>query len=504
MALVQKIDSNITGLAYAKEESLGVLPVTPIWVPLEPNGYDDFGGELTTVARNPINPGRQRKKGVVTDLDASGGYETDLTQTNLQDLLQSFFFALARRKNDLAVTTLVASSDTINVAAGGAGYRTGDLALMTGFAVIANNRLAKVVSSTGTTIVVDDVPSNDTVGNVTRVGFEFASGDATIDVSGALPALVTTTKDLTQLGVIPGEIIYIGGDGAAFSFANAVNNGWARVKSVTTNRMTLDKTSGVMVTDAGTGKTLRLFVGRVLKNEVGADIVRTTLQLERQLGASDTAQPTQIQSEYLVGAVANEFEMNINTADKITANLSFIATDNEQRTGVQGLKTGTRPALVEADAFNTSTDVTRIKLAALTGGSAPAPLFAYVQELTLAINNNCEPNKAIGTLGAFEVTAGTFEVTANLTAYFADIASVKLVRDNADVTLDFMLVKANAGVAVDLPLVTLGDGRLDVEQDEAIMLPLSVDAATGAKYDPNMNHTLLMVFFDYLPNAASA
>lgn len=231
-------------------------------------------------------------------------------------------------------------------AAAGAGYRAGDLALMTGFAVAANNRLAKVASSTGTTIVVDDVPANDTVGNVTRVGFEFASGDATIDVSQALPALVTTTKDLTQLGVIPGEIIYIGGDGATFGFVNAVNNGWARVKSVTTNRMVLDKTAGIMVTDAGTGKTLRLFLGRVLKNEVGADIVRTTLQLERQLGASDTAQPTQIQSEYLVGAVANEFEMNINTADKITANLSFIATDNEQRTGVQGLKTGTRPVLV--------------------------------------------------------------------------------------------------------------------------------------------------------------
>ena len=505
MALVQKIDSNITGLSYAKEESLGVLPVTPVWVPLEPNGYDDFGGQLTTIARNPINPSRQRKKGVVTDLDASGGYETDLTQTNLQDLLQSFFFALLRRKSDLAVTSLGASSDTINVPASGTGYRGGDLALMSGFSNALNNRLAKVVSSTSTTIVVDDVPANDTTGNVSRVGVEFASGDATIDVSAGYPALVTTTKDLTQLGVIPGEWLYIGGDGANDSFANAANNGWACVKSVDANRLTFFKTAGTMVTDAGTGKTIRVYLGRVLKNEVGVDIVRTTLQLERQLGASDTAQPTQIQSEYLVGAVANEFDMAINTADKITANLSFLGIDKEQRTGGQSIKTGTRQPLVEAAAFNTSTDVTRIKLSAYTGNNSnPDPLFAYVQELSIAINNNCEPNKAIGKLGAFEVTAGTFEVTADMTAYFADIASVKLVRENADVSLDFMLVKENAGIAVDLPMLTLGDGRLDVSQDAAIMLPLSVDAATGAKYDANMNHTLMMVFFDYLPNAASA
>ncbi len=503
MALLEKIDSNVTGLSYAIEDSLGVLPVTPVWVPMEPNSYADFGGELTTIARNPINNSRQRKKGVVTDLDASGGFEQDLTQTNA-DIWQSFFFALFRKKNDLAVTTVTAASDTFAVPALGTGYLANDLALGKKFAQDANNRLHLVVSSTGTTVVVGNTTANDTTGEITRVGHQFASGDLSVDVSGTWPALVSVAKDLTQLGVIPGEWLYIGGDTAPMRWATAENNGWACVKTVATNRITFHKTESEWATDAGTGKTIQLFLGRVLKNEAGANIVRTSVQLERQLGASDSAAPSQIQSEYLVGAVANELEIAINTADKITTNLSFMAKDNEQRTGVEGLKTGTRLALVETDAFNTSTDVKRIKLSSYTtGDAAPAPLFAYLSEVSLTVNNNLEANKAIGVLGAFEITAGTFEVSASLTAYFADIAAVKLVRENEDTTLDFQLVKSNAGIAFDFPMLTLGDGRLDVSQDEAIMLPLSCDASTGAKFDPNMNHTLLVVFFDYLPDAAN-
>jgi len=105
-------------------------------------------------------------------------------------------------------------------------------------------------------------------------------------------------------------------------------------------------------------------------------------------------------------------------------------------------------------------------------------------------------------LGAFEVTAGTFEVGGSITAYFGDVASIAAVRNNSDITLDQILVKGNSGIAIDLPLLSLGGGLPNVEQDQPVTIPLELNAATAAKITSTLNHTMLMVFFDYLPNAA--
>lgn len=517
MAIQPKIDSNITGLAYAEEAQLGLLPGegglggTPTWYRLNPNSYADFGGEITTVAPNPINPSRQRKKGVTTDLDASGGFNHNLTFSNLTDIMQGMMFADIRYQGTEIVTAV--DTDTTNPdeyeVASTTGFFVGALIKGSGFTNAANNAVNEVTAIVTDVSVevadgqlVTETPPADA--KIDVIGLVGAAGDIDVDASGDLPVLTTTTLDWTTTGIVPGQWIYIGGDNASEAYTNAVNNGFKRVRSVAAQALTLDKSDSTMVTEASTTETIHVYIGDVLKNELGSLIKRRSYNVERTLGAPDDAQPAQIQSEVLIGAIPSEFTLNIPSADLANLDFSFQATNNAQRDATTGPKGASVNDFVISDEYNTSSDVSRINLSVISAtNEAPTPLFAYVTEATLTINNNLDPNKAVGVLGAFDVTAGTFAVGGELTAYFSEVAAVSAVRNNSNVSLDIHFVKNNTGIVYDLPLIALGNGRLNVELDSPITLPLSNDAATGESIDAtNLNHTLLITYFNYLPNAA--
>jgi hypothetical protein len=65
------------------------------------------------------------------------------------------------------------------------------------------------------------------------------------------------------------------------------------------------------------------------------------------------------------------------------------------------------------------------------------------------------------------------------------------------VTFDAIYAKQNAGVYMDVPLISLGGGRLSIEQDAAVMLPLETAAAESP-----FGHTILVGWFPSLPNVA--
>lgn len=514
MAAVSKIDSNVTELRYAEESTLKTLPGTPTWVQLEPNSYDNFGGNITTVARTPITADRQRKKGVTTDLDAAGGFNVDLTQTNIQELMQGFFYADFIRKGEEVVTAVDEDStnpDEFEVA-DTTGFQVDDIIQGSGFTNSGNNAVfdvTAVVSNTSVEVATGSLtaegsPPSDA--KIVVVGHHFQTGEVDIDASSQdLPRLTRASgaKDFTSWGIVPGEWIFIGGDGSDEAFDTAANNGWKRVRAVAATYIEFDKSANTMSDETGADEDIKIYFGRVLKNQTGSSITRRTYNLERKLGAPDDASPAQIQSEYITGAVPSEFTLNLSTADKVTADLTFLGCDHETRDGATGVKSGNRPALTEADPFNTSSDFSRIKLAAHSNtNEAPTALFAFVEEATLTLNNNLAGNKAIGTLGNFDVSAGTFQIGGDMTAYFSDVAALSSIRSNTSLTMDMILYKDNTGIAIDIPLLTLSDGGADVEQDTPVKLGVTSDAVSGAGEVSTMNHTLLMCFFDYLPALA--
>lgn len=491
-------ESNSTGLSIAKEVSLNTVDGSAIWIPREPNTYKDFGGQYKLLARAPINASRQQRKGVITDLDASGGWQEDLTYANTQSIMEGVMFAAFRKKHELASTAVVNSTHNYAVASGGASFVAGALLFAKNFTKAANNGLKKVSSSTSTTIVVTDTNVQDESGAsaiISQVGFEGASAD--ISFLTADNSYNSVIVDFTTLGLVPGEWIYIGDDATATKFATAAVNGFKRVRSVAAHKIIIDKTFLAMgADDVGTGKTIRILYGRYIKNESDPSlIVRSTYQVERTLNKGDTADSNQ-QAEYLVGSVLDQCQFTFNSADKITFDLSIVSTQYDTVDGTVGPKAGTRPALSSAGAFNTSIDLvhTGVHIAGQV-----APLYVYLTDCSITINNNTKPNKALSVMGAFDLTAGEFEVSATANAYFANVAAQQAIIDNSDVTMELIAARDQSGIVFDIPLCSLGDGRLKVASNEPITLPLTIDAASNSSLNAGSDYTLSIGYFDYLP-----
>ena len=346
-----------------------------------------------------------------------------------------------------------------------------------------------------------------------------------VTAAGVLPILRATATDVTTLGLIPGQWIHIGGDdngATGDAFTGPENNGFARVFAIQgTTDIMLDLTSGGTdgetnpSTEVGGTKEISLFIPDMLRNEAtdSSFYDNVTFTQERTLGRPNpVAEPTRIQSEVVKGCFTSEVVINVPAGDAVTVNVTYTALDTEKRDGTAGKEplsdTGSKVAADETDAFNTSSDVSIIKMAILppTSGagavSVPDRLFAFVTDLTITLVNNINPDKAVGVVGAFDASVGNFEANVAVTAYFADVAGPKAVEDNADVVLYWTVVKEwmgrKAGLLLDVCLLSLGDGLLEVAADESITMPLSGE---DGQYGP-FGHNASLSEFWYLPAVA--
>lgn len=503
---IVKIDSNITGLSIAEEECLKQLPDVPEWIRLDPNSYSDFGGELTTMARSPIDPSRQNKKGTVVDMDASGGFNIDMTRTNLNKHLQGFFFADAREPFttkpmnavQVAITAVDGAAKTYTFAGANA-LAAGQLIYAEGFVNAANNGLKTVASVTAGAVtvveaLVTEVPP--VAAFLNRTGGSLPAGDVSVAVVNGVASLVSTISNFTTFpGLIPGKWIYLGGDVAGSAFVN--NRGFARIGVIQANALIFDDVTWQPVNESAAG-AIRFFTGVVIRNEKEPALIkRRSYSLERTLGEGEEG----TQGEYLDGAVANELTLNIPQGDKLNVDMSYVACENNYVTGKVGdtLRTGSRvPLTGNASAFNTSSDVYRMKMAVLDeANSNPGSLFGYVTEASISINNNASPIKAVGVLGSVDISVGNFEVGGDITALFTTVEAVRAVRNNADVSFNIIFARDNSGFIFDIPLLGLGGGRLNVEKDNPITVPLEPAGAEN-KY----GYTAQYEYFPYLPNLA--
>lgn len=313
--------------------------------------------------------------------------------------------------------------------------------------------------------------------------------------SGAGTTYGTGTTANAQVGAAAGtgDTVNITADSAGDA-GNSV--------ACTTTSDALSFSTGTTLSGGFDAKTIQMWFGHKLQNPTSsANRVRRTYQMERSLGPDDDATPNDFQYEYVVGAIPNEFSVNVPAANKVTLDFAWVALDREGATSDEGPKEGTRPSLGSLTAFGTSGDVNRIKMAAIDDtDSCPPPLFEFLTEFKITGNNNVKPNKSVSVLGAFEASRGNFDVKGTATAYYTTNEALNAIRANTSVYFASQMVVENKGVAFMIPSMTLGGGPPDVKLNEPIMLPLTFDADKNN----DLGVTMQIYEFNYLPDRAAA
>lgn len=503
MTKVLKIDSASVGLYMAKEQSINVLPENPVWQQLEPSEIGDVGGGTTQTSRTIIRPDRQNSRGAITDLSASADFTQELSQNNALELFQGFCFAQAHepfttKPLNSTGTTVACSADTYTLT--DTTYDTssitaGTLIKASGFTVSANNGLKTVdsVADNVITVVSTDGVTTEAVGDgVLEVVGKTVS--ATISVTGKVKLGFT---DADELGLEIGQWIFVGGDTNKFA-----TNGtfYARISAIEEDGLTLDFTTNPAELSAEAATTVDLFWGVTIHNEKDIDkIKRTTYTIEERLDFADQER-TEPQASYVSGCVPSE--MTITVENSALSKIQYQFTGCRFYTKKGTLATGTRLEPWDEKGYNNANEVYLACLSTVSHDpekTAPAELFAFMSSGNITLNNNTSELKAVGCLGAFDISVGKFDVEASPEVYFTDVDVIKSLKDNIDVGMQIIMSRNNEGVIFDIPMMGMGASIPSVSEGEPLKMSMT---ATGAK--SIYGYTFAFQNFKYLPDVAMA
>ena len=494
------IPSRETGLRYEIESARGVLPGSPVWKQMEPRSYPTpLGRENIKERPSPIVPDRMARKSAVVSFRNNAGIEIEVKPSpEFFDFMRVAMFAAVRAKREVSVTAVTEDGGdySLTVASGGGDYDDGDLIFVQGMDDAANNGLFVVeAGATGTSIPVAGTLTTAATqtGTGRLVGHEFTAGDLEINSDGNL---VTTAKDLTELPLLNGEFLLLGGDEDDTFFATAGNNTMLRADAISENLIETAKPLGALETDAGAGKTIRIFfASQVLKNESNpAEIVESWIQLEQRMGAPDTAEPGEVQYQYHEGGSVSEVSISLPQSGLVTATFTFMGSGHTMRDAADGPKAGDRPATDLVDPFNTANNVVRSRLGIHDGES----IVQVMSNMTLSINNNMSVLDGYGQ-PAFGTNEGEFGVSGSSEWFFQDFEAAKAVEGNLTGTYDTQLFRDGAGISIDMPALDLEGGVANPVADNAITVPISITGINGRHARPELDHALMVSKWEYIP-----
>lgn len=483
--------SNRTAVSLVRETTLGTTPTTPRMrtarlTSIDPQYKSNFvdPDELRSdrMLNDPIK--------VMEEADVNWGFEQyfPVDGDPLSEIIRSAMFSAWVNTPtydndgtaDSVVTDAGTTTDTYVVASGGASVVVGHLVRATGFTNSANNQVFRAASSTGTTIVGSSLSltaetAPPAAAKLKVVGFMGATADITATATG----LGSTLLNFTTLGLAVGMWVKIGGTAAGDKFATAALNSYARITVIAANAITLDNRPTGWTTDAGTGKTIKVWFGDYIKNGT----TKTGLSIET--GYMGQTTPTYILA---AGQIPNTLEWNITSRQKITGSVAFMGMSGAQSTTPQD---ASPDAASTAVVMAANANVSRMSEA---GAQLVSPNCA--REATFSINNNLRKLECVDDDAPIGINEGEFSVTGRANTYFGSNSLYAKFLAGTATAINAIAAKNGQAVIWDAPRVTYRSGSPNVTgKNTDTMLPLDWQASAETTY---FNASFIINRMEYL------
>lgn len=489
--------TNRVALAKVREVTFGVIPTNPAFKAVRQTSSSLAANPQTKIS-NEIRADRQVSDLILVGEEAGGNVGGELAfgvaDDDFEEALQGTWSnspSITVVTSDIEISDV--SATAITVAAGGAAFLAGMLTLTQGLPTAANNKLARVSSSTATAITYPAATySADAVipvgASVRQVGFEGASGDFAAVTAGG-NALTCTAGDFTTFGMVAGEWVKIGdGDNANCSFSGtAANNGFCRVSAVAAKRLSFDRVPTGWTADAGAAKTIRVFTGDFLTN----GSTKRSNTIERQY-----LDHSPVTYEYLRGMTLNTLAIEAKQQDIATYTKNYIGCDAYLPSPMARVSGSTDVAAPTYGVLNTSTNVGRLGFdgSVITGPN-------YVLQATININNNLRAQKAIGSIGAVGIGNGEFTVSGSLQTYFGDPSIYQKIVNNTLTSYDQRVGRSDGNreaIVMDLPAIKMAGGSPAVSGKNQDVV---IDGTFTAIRHATLGYTMSVGRFWYLPTS---
>lgn len=414
-------------LTSVQEDTAGTTPSTPrMWTRRFSRWQPRVAGLY--VPSSEIRPDRTVGDQVKYGAEAVASLSYDMVPfihegpigSDMQSLFYGFWNVLPEAVKDGTVSTLTSIAATTNVVTCSAvdSFRIGHLVRFSGFTASngANNGVKRCTTASATVPAFSAaVFVNETapVGSRMKVvGFAGTSGDITATATG----LASTTLDFTTLGLRSGDWIKIGGEATGTKFATAALNGIARVVTVAANALTLDHRPTGWTTDAGTGKTIWVWMGDTIRN----GLQQTTQTFQHEMRGNHEA--SAIDSSWLqvltgmtatdgtfTGEMNRPLEVSLNF-DGMGANLFTSTLDS---TPEAASTQSAMPVFVPRMHVKTFIDP---QLNNLGGDYVTTPL--HLRSFSVSLNNNTTRRESANAAYAASITPQHLTVTGSITSFF--------------------------------------------------------------------------------------